>query len=106
MCGADTAVRRVTGDDGRGHRAAGWRHGFCSHDFALLRMRATAGNGGAHVTYPKKCAHKVCVCLVNKDSEFGDYCSQHCKDAGDMIELKCDCGHDACMADQAGKAPR
>lgn len=43
-----------------------------------------------------KCANDACKCLVPKNSEFGKYCSDHCKEVGDLIELRCDCGHPAC----------
>jgi hypothetical protein len=49
----------------------------------------------------EKCAHESCVCLVPEDGEFGKYCSAHCEDAKDITELKCDCGHAACIADAA-----
>ena len=42
------------------------------------------------------CAHKMCNCMVNNDTE---YCSEHCEDAvdQDMTEIKCDCGHPTCQ---------
>ena len=43
----------------------------------------------------KKCEHPACKCMVTSD-EFGDYCSRHCQDAGEMTELRCECGHSAC----------
>jgi hypothetical protein len=43
-----------------------------------------------------KCAHPACNCRVSSNSEFGNYCSQHCEQAKDIVELKCDCGHPAC----------
>ena len=47
----------------------------------------------------EKCAHESCVCLVPENGEFGKYCSAHCREAKDLTELRCDCGHDACRAD-------
>lgn len=47
----------------------------------------------------EKCAHESCVCLVPENGEFGKYCSAHCREAKDLIELRCHCGHDACRAD-------
>ncbi|MGE0394580.1 MAG: hypothetical protein AB7P67_13525 [Vicinamibacterales bacterium] len=44
----------------------------------------------------KKCAHAVCECLVDPGGRFGKYCSEHCKQAGDKIELRCDCQHQPC----------
>lgn len=49
------------------------------------------------VSDPKKCAHPVCKCVVQND-DFGDYCSTHCKGAGEMAELRCECGHAACKS--------
>ena len=43
-----------------------------------------------------KCAHPSCNCTVQKGGRFGNYCSEHCKQAGDGIELRCDCHHLAC----------
>ena len=48
------------------------------------------------MTQQKKCAHPACDCLVNKGGEFGKYCSEHCKEAGQRIDLHCDCQHVAC----------
>jgi hypothetical protein len=46
------------------------------------------------------CEHPACVCEVTNDA-FGKYCSEHCRDAGEMNDLKCECGHDACIEDAA-----
>ena len=43
-----------------------------------------------------KCAHSACKCLVASDASFGEYCSEHCKEAKDMTELRCDCKHPSC----------
>lgn len=43
-----------------------------------------------------KCAHPACKCLVSKGSEYGKYCSEHCKEAADTIELRCYCQHSTC----------
>ena len=43
-----------------------------------------------------KCAHPACNCIVPKGSQFGKYCSEHCKEAGDITELHCDCKHPGC----------
>ena len=47
----------------------------------------------------QECAHESCGCMVPEDGEFGKYCSAHCREAKDLIELRCDCGHDACRTD-------
>ena len=35
-----------------------------------------------------KCAHPACNCTVPKNGPFGKYCSEHCKEARDIIELQ------------------
>jgi len=45
---------------------------------------------------PQKCAHPGCSCSVPDKGPFGKYCSEHCKDAGDMTELRCGCHHAGC----------
>lgn len=54
----------------------------------------------------EKCAHDICVCMVSGDGEFGKYCSAHCKDSADVTTLRCECGHDACIADAARRPAR
>ncbi len=44
----------------------------------------------------KPCEHPSCKCLVAPGGEFGGYCSQHCQEAEDLIELRCDCMHPGC----------
>jgi hypothetical protein len=34
--------------------------------------------------------------MVEPHGPFGKYCSEHCKQAGQKIELRCDCHHPAC----------
>lgn len=41
----------------------------------------------------KKCAHPACNCQA---PEGEDYCSEFCKDAGDMTEISCNCEHPEC----------
>ena len=48
----------------------------------------------------EKCAHESCVCVVSNDA-FGNYCSAHCRDAKNLSELRCECGHAGCAADAA-----
>jgi hypothetical protein len=43
-----------------------------------------------------KCAHPACACLRANDSK---YCSTYCEDAGDTVELTCNCGHAGCGTD-------
>lgn len=40
-----------------------------------------------------KCAHPACNCSAPAD---GKYCSAYCNDAGDTLELSCNCGHEGC----------
>ena len=48
------------------------------------------------MTAPNKCAHPACQCVVSKDGSHGNFCSEHCKEAGDKTELRCDCQHPTC----------
>ena len=41
----------------------------------------------------KRCAHPACRCTVALDKE---YCSQGCEDAGEEVEISCDCSHPGC----------
>ena len=45
---------------------------------------------------PAKCAHPSCECLVTSKGQYGKYCSEVCKEAGQITELRCNCQHDAC----------
>jgi hypothetical protein len=45
---------------------------------------------------PTKCAHPACGCPTEKSS---NYCSQSCKDAADLIEISCPCGHLGCTTE-------
>lgn len=42
----------------------------------------------------KKCEHPACNCQVG--DEDSKYCSQYCKDAGETMEISCNCGHAGC----------
>jgi hypothetical protein len=44
-----------------------------------------------------KCAHPPCKCQVTGDGQYGKYCSEHCKEARGMVELRCDCKHPGCQ---------
>ena len=39
---------------------------------------------------PTKCAHPQCNCRVPEHGQYGKYCSEHCREAGDQTELMCD----------------
>jgi hypothetical protein len=43
-----------------------------------------------------KCAHLVCECTVPPHGPHGKFYSDHCRQAGDKIELRCDCQHPPC----------
>ena len=45
----------------------------------------------------KKCAHPACSCTVDKNTK---YCSQYCEDAGDTMEISCNCGHQGCAVSE------
>ena len=42
-----------------------------------------------------KCADPACNCTVPEKGEFGKYCSEHCKEAGKITELRCTADHDS-----------
>ena len=44
----------------------------------------------------KTCAHEPCKCVVPENGEYGKYCSEHCREAADETELRCDCKCAAC----------
>jgi len=49
----------------------------------------------------EKCAHPACNCNVTDGKK---YCSQYCSDAGDEVEIACDCGHGGCeISETAGR---
>lgn len=43
-----------------------------------------------------KCAHPACQCMVTKGGPYGPYCSEHCQEAKNITELRCDCHHPGC----------
>ena len=43
-----------------------------------------------------KCAHPACECIVEKGGPYGKYCSEHCKEARGITELRCQCQHAEC----------
>ena len=45
---------------------------------------------------PSKCAHPSCECTVEPNGPHGKYCSDHFRQAGQKIELRCDCQHPPC----------
>jgi hypothetical protein len=45
---------------------------------------------------PVKCAHAACICTVPEKGPFGKYCSEHCKEAAKITELRCGCQHTGC----------
>ena len=45
---------------------------------------------------PTKCAHPACNCMLTEKTEWGKYCSEHCKEAGKITELRCQCRHPGC----------
>jgi len=48
------------------------------------------------MTEGKKCANPPCGCQVEPHGPHGKFCSDHCKEMGDKIELRCDCQHPPC----------
>ena len=47
-----------------------------------------------------KCAHPACNCRVGDGKTF---CSHYCADAGEEVEIACDCGHPGCEISETGK---
>jgi hypothetical protein len=47
-------------------------------------------------TESMKCAHPSCSCQLLPNRPFGKYCGEHCENAGELNELRCECGHDMC----------
>ena len=45
---------------------------------------------------PAKCGHPACECHVPPHGEYGKYCSEACKKAGQITELHCNCQHAEC----------
>ena len=59
--------------------------------------------GGANAAVPeplvnagRQCNHSSCGCTVAAGEPSWPFCSQHCKEAGDTVELRCDCQHLVC----------
>jgi hypothetical protein len=50
-------------------------------------------------TGSEKCAHPACRCAAGPDNK---YCSQSCKEAADLTEIACQCGHAACEIKTSG----
>ena len=48
----------------------------------------------------KKCAHPACNCQGTHDGAYRPYC----KDAGDSVELSCNCGHAGCAEELTHRA--
>ncbi len=58
--------------------------------------RALVLNEEAVMAQAQACAHPGCSCSVPAHGEFGKYCSEHCKKAAGMTELRCGCHHADC----------
>jgi len=52
-----------------------------------------------------RCAHPACECMVPPKSEYGKFCSEHCKEAGQITELRCNCQHAECRRAGQGVVP-
>jgi hypothetical protein len=48
------------------------------------------------MTKSTKCARPACECLVSTPDSVGKYCSERCREAGLITELRCDCPHPEC----------
>lgn len=58
------------------------------------------------MTNDNKCAHPACECQVPKGGPFGKFCSEHCKHAGQITELRCNCQHPECRIAGQGQGLR
>jgi hypothetical protein len=63
---------------------------------ALAAFLQSLRHRGAIMSEMNKCAHPACKCIVSNDGQFGKYCSEHCQEAKDMAEIRCECGHAGC----------
>ena len=45
----------------------------------------------------EKCAHPMCKCTVSTEGRYGKFCSEHCQEAKQITEVKCDCKHPSCQ---------
>ena len=41
-------------------------------------------------------AHEICTCTVDGKGPFGKSCSEHCKEAARMTQLRCGCRRTGC----------
>ena len=57
----------------------------------------TPAEGKENLDTPRsKCAHPACKCLRSTSPEYGEYCSEYCKENGALTELRCQCEHPEC----------
>jgi hypothetical protein len=65
---------------------------------AVTLRRGFPRDGATHKESDmEKCAHPACQCMVDKKGPHGKYCSDHCRKAGDVTELRCGCRHPECQ---------
>ena len=71
--------------------------GKVDNAYKALDLKGLEGTADINTaTTAAKCAHDACKCMVAPNGQYGKYCSEHCQDNGDLIELRCDCGHPGC----------
>ena len=56
----------------------------------------TLGTPAPPLDNRQHCKHPSCECVVATGKPHWPFCSEHCREAGDTIELHCDCQHPAC----------
>ena len=66
--------------------------------------KTTVATRPPEVDRTEKCAHPSCGCTLAPDRPFGKYCGEHCADAGEMDELRCECGHEMCSGSETPAA--
>jgi hypothetical protein len=59
-------------------------------------MRPDQDDKKADMAESITCAHPPCNCVVPAAGPHGKYCSEHCKEADQITELRCGCQHLEC----------
>lgn len=49
------------------------------------------------MSVPKKCANMACTCPAPANKK---YCSDHCENIGNKMEIICQCSHPVCSGEE------
>lgn len=71
------------------------------HTVLCAPAGTTPVTAGAPRVDRQRCEHPSCACAVDMSAPHWPFCSEHCKEAADTTELRCDCQHPACRQLQA-----